>query len=157
MEGKASAYEFPENRVARGGATARVSDCVREAMVFFELAPGTPLDKASLSMRIGASRYPIWALARLQAEGLVEIQPQRGSIASRIRLADAHENMFVRRSLEIEAVRQLAGRIASRTLAALNRNLRYQKSAFEVDDGPDFHQLDLEFHDILSVPLAFRR
>src|SRR4051794_33011611 len=157
MEAKASAYEFPENiRSPRGGATARVSDFLREAIVSLDLAPGTPLDKAGLCMRLGVSRYPISeALARLQAEGLVEIQPQRGSIVSRIRLADAHENMFVRRSLEIEAVRQLAARIDARTLAALDRNLRYQKSAFEVDDGPGFHQLDLEFHEILLNALGY--
>src|SRR5262245_16544790 len=137
MEAKAKSYDFLENvRIpSRGGATLRVVDALREAIVSLELEPGTMLDKAALCERLGVSRFPISeALSRLQSEGLVEIQPQKGTIVSLIRLSDARENMFVRRSLETEAVRQLAGSISDDTLTALRRNLRYQKTAVDAGD-----------------------
>jgi DNA-binding GntR family transcriptional regulator len=158
MEAKAKSYAFLENvrTPSRGGATARVVEALREAIVSLELEPGSMLDKAALCERLGVSRFPVSeALSRLQAEGLVEIQPQRGTIVSLIRLSDAHENMFVRRSLEAAAVRELAGRIDDPTLAALKRNLRYQKAAVEAGDQPGFHKLDLEFHEILLDSLGF--
>ncbi len=115
MEAKAKSYDFLENVRApsRGGATARVIDALREAIISLELEPGTMIDKAALCDRLGFSRFPLSeALSRLQTEGLVEILPQKGTIVSLIRLSDARENMFVRRSLETEAVRLLAPRIA---------------------------------------------
>ncbi|MFL5260663.1 MAG: GntR family transcriptional regulator [Hyphomicrobiales bacterium] len=158
MEAKAPSYDFIESvrAPARGGATARVVDALREAIVSLELAPGTLIDKTALCERLGVSRYPISeALGRLQAEGLVEIQPQKGTIVSRIRFADVHENMFVRRSLEKEAVRELATRMKAETLSALERNLRYQTAAIEVNDERGFHKLDLEFHETLLSALGY--
>src|SRR4029079_17916151 len=149
MEAKAKSYDFLENVRAssRGGATARVVEALREAIVSLELKPGAMIDKAALCERLGVSRFPVSeALSRLQGEGLVEIQPQKGTIVSLIRLSDARENMFVRRSLETEAVRLLAPKIGDDTLTALKRNLRYQKSAVDAGDPAGFYNLDLGFH-----------
>jgi DNA-binding GntR family transcriptional regulator len=158
MEAKANSYDFLENirSPSRGGATVRVVEALREAIVSLELEPGSVIEKAALCDRLGVSRFPVSeALSRLQSEGLVEIQPQKGTIVSLIRLSDARENMFVRRSLEAEAVRELAARIDESTLTALKRNLRYQKAAVEAGDQPGFHKLDLEFHEILLNALGY--
>ena len=107
------------------------------------------------------SAYPAFpvseALSRLQAEGLVQIQPQRGSIVSLIRLADARENMFLRRSLEVEAVRNLAPLATKELCAALRWNLEEQKTAIAADDRSTFHALDLTFHDMLLDALGFHK
>lgn len=158
MEAKAKSYEFLDNirTPSRGGATLRVVEVLREAIVTLELEPGSMLDKAALCERLGVSRFPVSeALSRLQAEGLVEIQPQRGTIVSLIRFSDARENMFVRRSLEVEAVRELAPRIDETTLTALARNLRYQNAAVEAGDPQGFYKLDLQFHEILLDSLGY--
>jgi DNA-binding GntR family transcriptional regulator len=158
MEAKAKSYEFLENirTPSRGGATLRIVEVLREAIVTLELEPGSMLDKAALCERLGVSRFPVSeALSRLQAEGLVEIQPQRGTIVSLIRFSDAQENMFVRRSLEVEAVCELAPRVDEATLAALARNLRYQNAAVEAGDPQGFYKLDLEFHEILLDSLGY--
>jgi len=158
MEAKAKSYDFLENirTPTRGGATLRVVEVLREAIVSLELEPGSMLDKAALCERLGVSRFPVSeALSRLQAEGLVEIQPQRGTIVSLIRLSDAQENMFVRRSLEAAAVRELAPRIQEPTLTALARNVRYQNAAVTAGDKQGFHKLDLEFHEILLNALGY--
>ncbi|MBK8158674.1 MAG: GntR family transcriptional regulator [Rhodospirillaceae bacterium] len=160
MNLKAESYAFlgDVRGQTRGGATARVVAALREAIVSLELQPGTQLDKAALCQRLGVSRFPVSeALSRLQGEGLVEIRPQSGTIVSLIRLGDVRENLFLRRALESEAVRSLAREIQPDVLAALQRNIRYQKAAASAGDPAGFHKLDLEFHDIIFTALGFDR
>jgi DNA-binding GntR family transcriptional regulator len=142
----------------QGGATERIVDALREAIVTLEVSPGATLDKAQLSARFGVSRFPISeAFNRLKAEGLVEIRPQSGSTVSLIRLSDARENMFLRRALEGETMALLASRRDPDLLVEVERNLRYQKAAMEAADRPGFHRLDLEFHDLLVSAAGFPR
>ncbi len=140
------------------GATDRVVEALRAAIVTLEIAPGAILDKAELTARFGVSRFPIAeALNRLKGEGLVDIKPQSGSTVSLIRLADAQENMFLRRALEAETAAYLAAHPGAAPLVELDRNLRYQKAAIDADDRPGFHDLDLAFHDLLVGAVGYRR
>jgi DNA-binding GntR family transcriptional regulator len=160
MHGEAQGYGFLKNRgnVEPRGATNRVAEALREAIVSMDLRPGETLDKAAICARLGVSRFPVSeALTRLEAEGLVDIQPQRGTSVALIRLADTRENLFLRKALETEVVRSLAGQLDAATLAELKRNLRYQKSAAGADDRSGFHALDLEFHDLLLEAVRFPR
>jgi DNA-binding GntR family transcriptional regulator len=160
MIAKGKSYDFLENirGEKRGGATARVVEALRSAIVMHAFEPGAVLDKARLCERLGVSRFPVSeALARLQAQGLVEIQPQRGTTVSLIRLSDVRENMFLRKALEAEAVRSLARTIDGKTLAALDGNLAAQKRAAAGSDKQSFHALDLAFHDMLLTALGFPR
>lgn len=142
----------------RGGATERIVEALREAIVTLELTPGVVLDKAELAARFGVSRFPVSeALNRLKAEGLVEIRPQSGSTVSLIRLSDVRENMFLRRALEGETMALLAARRDHDLLVEVERNLRYQKAAMDAGDRPGFHRLDLEFHDLLVSAVGFPR
>lgn len=157
---KASPYAFLGSleQSGRGGTTDRVQALLREAIVGFDLQPGADIDKQAICERLGVSRFPVSeALGRLQAEGLVEILPQRGTRVTRIRLADVRQNTFIRRALEAEAVRVLARAPTPALFAALDRSLRYQRSAVEAEDRRGFHVLDLEFHQILLDALAFTR
>jgi DNA-binding GntR family transcriptional regulator len=160
MIAKGKSYDFLENIRAekRGGATARVVDVLRNAIVMHAFEPGAPLDKARLCEKLGVSRFPVSeALARLKAEGLVDIQPQRGTTVSLIRLSDVRENMFLRKALEVEAVKSLAGTIDDAVLDRLNDNLAAQKQVATGGDKQDFHSLDLAFHDTLLSALGFPR
>jgi DNA-binding GntR family transcriptional regulator len=159
MELEAETYPFLDRvRSQRGGATSRVFEILKEAIVSLELPPGAPIDKTAVCERLSVSRFPVSeALSRLQAEGLVDIQPQRGTSVALIRLADAKENMFLRRALEAAAMLALAPVVSKDTLAALHRNIRYQKAAVKADDRAGFHKLDIEFHEILLEALRFPR
>jgi DNA-binding GntR family transcriptional regulator len=160
MIAKGKSYDFLENirGEKRGGATARVVEALRNAIVMHAFEPGAALDKAKLCEKLGVSRFPVSeALARLQAQGLVEIQPQRGTTVSLIRLSDVRENMFLRKALEAEAARHLAGTIDGDTLNRLHANLADQKQVAAEGDKQDFHALDLAFHDTLLSALGFPR
>ena len=158
MGAKEKTYDFLDSvkTPQRGGATARVVEALREAIASLELPPGAFLDKAALCARLGVSRFPVSeALSRLQVEGLVQIQPQRGSIVSLIRLADARESMFLRRALEVEAVRTLAPIATADLRASLRKNLGQQAVALAAYDRPAFHALDLDFHEMILDALGF--
>ena len=153
-------YEFlePGRAVARAGATSRVCDALREAIVSLEFRPGEALDKQAIALRLGVSRFPVGeAMTRLSAEGLVDVIPQSGSRVSLIKISDARENMFLRRALEAEAVRRLAPIGDPALIAALRQNLGYQRAAIVSNDSLGFHRFDLNFHAILLDWLGFER
>lgn len=140
------------------GATARVHAALREAIVQLDLKPGEFLDKQAIAARMGVSRFPVGeAMNRLAAEGLVDIIPQSGSRVALIKISDTRENMFLRRALEVETVRRLAGQASPALLAQLSSNMRYQKAAIEAKDLKGFHGFDLAFHALLQDHLGFER
>jgi DNA-binding GntR family transcriptional regulator len=145
-------------RQGRGGTVQRVQDVIRDAIVHLDLPPGTAIDKVALCARLGVSRFPVSeALGRLAAEGLVEVLPQRGTRVARIDLADCRQAMFIRRALEIAAVRNVAPRADAGLLTSLDRNLRDQEGALGADYSSRFHQLDLEMHELMLGFLGYER
>jgi DNA-binding GntR family transcriptional regulator len=153
-------YKFLVNAAApqRGSVTQSVTDQLRHAIVTLELKPGEILDKGAICERLGVSRFPVSeALARLQAEGLVEIMPQRGSMVSRVRIGDVVEYMLIRKALESEAVRALVPRATPDVLRELEANLAEQTKAAKRGDRETFHAYDVEFHEILFEALRFPR
>src|SRR4029078_8088925 len=144
MTAKGKSYDFLENIRAekRGGATPRVGEELRNAIVTHAFEPGAILDKAKLCERLGVSRFPVSeALARLQEQVRVSIQPQRGTTVSLIRLTDVRENMFLRKALEVETVKNLAGTIDDITIARLNTNLLSQKQVAAAGDKQNLTHL----------------
>jgi DNA-binding GntR family transcriptional regulator len=142
----------------RGSVTQSVTEQLRNAIVTLELKPGEVLDKGLICERLGVSRFPVSeALARLQAEGLVEIMPQRGSMVSRVRIGDVVEYMLIRKALESEAVRALVARKPAGIDEELQANLAEQARAAKRGDREAFHRNDLEFHEILFAALSFDR
>jgi DNA-binding GntR family transcriptional regulator len=141
-----------------GNATERVLAAIRESIVELEFLPGTIIDKAALCSRFGVSRFPVSdALTRLQAEGLVDILPQRGTRVARIRMSDLTEAMFIRRPLEVEMVRTLAPEASDALISELEMNVDYQTITIERGDPRAFHRLDLAFHELMLRELGFPR
>jgi len=160
MSATPGSYDFLDRGSApgRSGATERVHHVLREAIVSLDLRPGTALDKPAIAAKLGVSRFPVGeAMNRLAAEGLVEIVPQSGSRVTLIRLADARENMFLRRAIEVAAVRALAEAAGADLIEALLQNLHYQAAAIESGDEAGFHGFDLGFHALLLDTLGFDR
>lgn len=141
-------------QLPRGAITGFVTVTLRKAIVSLELPPGVTVDKPALCTRLSVSRSPVSeALARLQAEGLIEIRPQRGSTVSRIFLADLEQYLFIRLALETEAARTLAARVTPHLLVRLEDNLDRQRAAVEREACSDFDALDHTFHEILFQAL----
>ena len=65
--------------------------------------------------------------------------------------------MFLRRALEVETVRSIAGTASPALIEALRSNLRYQRAAIDAQDLKGFHGFDLAFHAALQDQLGFER
>src|SRR3712207_681456 len=137
MLDKRETYGFlaPLERGRRGHATERVERALRQAIVALDFAPGAFIDKAIVCERLGVSRFPVSeALGRLATEGLVEILPQRGTRAARIRLSEVVEAMMIRRALEGMVTETAAERLPEHARLALARNLAAQEAAVHEGD-----------------------
>ena len=131
---------------------------LKQAITRGELPPGAAIDKAALCLRFGVSRLPVTtAVHRLAYEGLVLIEPQKGSYVSRIRLDDVLQWMMARCAIEAEVAAEAARRLPAEAEAALARNLRYQEAAVESADFDGFLQLDVGFHQMLTEGLGLNR
>ncbi len=148
----------PIERFKRGNATEKVERALRQAVVGLDFAPGEFIDKAAVCRRLGVSRFPVSeALGRLATDGLVEILPQRGTRAARIRLAEVVEAMLIRRALETMVAETAARRLPEAERAALAENLAEQEAAVESGDRARFYALDLAFHETLVAGLGLAR
>src|SRR6218665_981717 len=160
MKPDASPYPFLSTPSAptRGNVTVFVTDTLRQAIVGLDLRPGEVIDKGAICERLGVSRFPVSeALARLQAEGLVDILPPRGSTVSLVRIADVLEYMLIRKALEAEAVRVVTGNPSPELVETLQRNMSYQRAAEAINDRNGFHERDLEFHDLIFGDMRFSK
>src|SRR5690242_3616140 len=129
---KRKRYDFlgPLERGARGHTTEKVEASLRTAIVGLDIAPGEFIDKGAVCTALGVSRFPVSeALTRLAAEGLVEILPQRGSRAARIRLPEIRESMLIRRALEGMVAEAAATHLPPAAIEALRANLDAQQDA----------------------------
>jgi len=142
----------------RGRLAANVEAAMRTAILNLEFEPGAMLEKQAICEQFGVSRSPVAAaMARLAAEGLVEVLPQRGTRVTRIVLGDLQEHLFIRTALETETVCRLAAVASAVLLDALAVNLKQQRGAIDSSNAAAFHGLDLQFHEILLNALGLPR
>src|SRR5690606_18220103 len=83
--------------------------------------------------------------------------PQRGSTVSLVRISDVLEYMLIRKALEAEAVRVVAGKHSDELVESLDRNIGYQRAAAAAADQKGFHERDIEFHDIIFGDMSFTK
>jgi DNA-binding GntR family transcriptional regulator len=134
----------------RGSGGSKVDQAyvaLKQAIVSGALAPQTPIDKNEWCAAFEVSRLSITtAINRLAFEGLVVVEPQRGSYVARIRLEDVKQWMLMRRALEMEVVAACATRMPGPAVENLGQNLAYQQAAISSGDLQGFHELDTRFH-----------
>lgn len=127
----------------------RVYSYLRRRIRELDIPPGTPLRKNEIAVECGVSRAPVSeAIARLAAEGLVDIFPQNGSFVSPMRPEDIREALFIRTALEIEAIKVVAQIADAALLDKLDQNIREQSEALAQDklDPVRYDDLDEMFH-----------
>lgn len=84
---------------------------LRDDILSWRLAPGTPLSEIELAARLGVSRTPLRAaLARLALEGLVDTSRGRTGIVPDVSAASVAELFELREALETQAARLAARR-----------------------------------------------
>jgi GntR family transcriptional regulator, rspAB operon transcriptional repressor len=138
--------DAPDRDRSRSGA-AFVCGVLREDILALRLTPGTVLSRQELQDRFGLSSTPVRdALTRLQEEGLVDIFPQHATVVSLIDVAMARQAQFLRRSIELEAVRTLALNPDAELIARLRSLVRQQSAFSELGEYEAFTRADQDFH-----------
>jgi DNA-binding GntR family transcriptional regulator len=131
-------------------AAPQVLEQLRAAILSLELAPGTVLVRQELADRFGVSQTPVReALLRLSEEGLVDVFPQHATLVSRIDIAAAREAHFLRRSIELELVHQLALQAPTGLIDQLKAIIAQQAALSVAQRYGDFVEADRAFHRLM--------
>jgi DNA-binding GntR family transcriptional regulator len=102
-----------------------VLERLRALILTGEYGPDERLIEEQLAERLGVSRTPVrQALTMLEAEGLVEITPNRGATVCSFSIEDVWDIYDLRAVLEGHAARRAAGRIERRELERLRELAR---------------------------------
>lgn len=141
-----------------GSLAQKVYASLKEAILSIAYRPGEILRKAEICAELGVSRSPVAeAVARLQAEALVDVIPQAGTFVARFSLAEIREGAFLREALELHAIDLVARTITPDQIAQLRRNLRFQEVLVAEGDTAGFYRLDSEMHEAILSFTGHRR
>ena len=133
-----------------GSLALRTYLTLREAIIALAFRPGEALRKPEICDALGVSRSPVSeAIARLAAEGLVDVVPQAGTFVARFSMDEIREGAFLREAIELAGIEALASIITDDQLVQLRRNIRVQEALVQDGDVAGFYQLDAEFHALL--------
>ena len=89
------------------------------------------------------------ALLRLSEEGLVDVFPQHATLVSRIDIAAARQAHFLRRSIELELVHQLALEAPAGLVEQMKATIAQQAALSAAQRYGDFVGADRAFHRLM--------
>lgn len=124
---------------------------IKDNIMGLGLKPGELVSEIDLATKLSMSRTPIReVLIRLKSERLIEVRPQIGTYVSLIDWKLVGEAIFVRCTLEKEALKQACLDFDKKALAQMEESLtRQQAIADRSDQLLEFHELDKAFHKLL--------
>lgn len=126
---------------------ALVEERLREAIMFGELGLGEAISEDRLASMLGVSRTPVReALTALQLQGLVVIQPQRGSFVFQPSDDDLAEICEYRLFIESQAMTLAAARAPVETIAMLEATQSHMDVAERAGDFAAAAKADAAFH-----------
>ena len=129
---------------------ARVADILRERIVRGQLAPGDRIVERRLSAELEVSRTPVReALKLLEADGLIEINRNRGAQVTGYSAEEARNLFDVIAVLEGLAAQRLAETIAPALLARFEGLHAEMKSHFRHRDIDPYFDTNSAIHDLV--------
>jgi DNA-binding GntR family transcriptional regulator len=151
---------FAVAKILQGGrlpltrnASVAATELIREAIIDGRLEPGRRLKEEEVASELGISRTPVReALLILQAQGLVELTPNRGASVRSYETAEIEDMYQLRALLEGYAARRAAVRMKRRDIARLRQSCERFSRLRAADDVVDLIKENLAFHNtILEV------
>ena len=144
--------------LASAPRTSLSRDCferLRAAILSGELAAGAALPEAATAAKLGVSRVPVReALAKLEAQGLVEVDASGRASVRRFSAEDVHELLSLRAAYQTLAARRAAERATEADLARLRELVAKTRAA---KDLSELSALDAAFHDVIVEIARHRR
>ena len=130
--------------------SSAVTQLLRQSLDRGRWASGSPLRQEEIAAEFGVSRVPVReALFQLQAEGLVQMVPNKGMYVRTASEADLREWFRLRMLVECD---MLAEAVPLHTAATLNRVETVQAALDKAQAVADWIAGDREFHEALYAP-----
>lgn len=134
-------------------AVDRVTEQLRADVLDGTLAPGERIGEANVAANLGVSRTPVReALGRLAAEGLLELQPNRGARVATWSSEELNDIFELRLQLEPRAARLATSRIGTQRLDELSRLAEYMLDVGrpgKTQQMDKLHTANRQFHDLV--------
>ena len=129
----------------------RVAERLREDIRSGRLAPGQRLVEAELTRRHEVSRGPVReALARLQSEGLVTIEPNRGASVRRMDRQELKDLFWLRARLSGDAAALAAKRVAGGEGETAMREELARQHALRGAGLAPYTEANVRFHELID-------
>ena len=125
-------------------------DSIRQLIVGGELPMGAQLSEATLAAQLGISKTPVReALLRLRVDGLIDIQPQRGTFVFSLTPRQVEEICVFREAIEVAAIKLAMEGRRPEMVKALQANVREMAFARKTGNWKAIRQLDETFHEAI--------
>jgi DNA-binding GntR family transcriptional regulator len=131
-----------------------VYDTLKAKIFSRHFAPGERLNLAELEQQMGVSRTPLKdAVNRLVIEGLIQVEPRKGTFVSNPTPREIAESFDVRRALELYAVKLAAERVSEDQLCQLRDRVEELRRMVDFEDWSriyqDYVHLDHQLHRLI--------
>ncbi|HME05849.1 MAG TPA: GntR family transcriptional regulator, partial [Bryobacteraceae bacterium] len=118
---------------------------IKEYILADRLDESSRLTEEFLSSQLGISKSPIReACNRLEAEGLIRIEPRRGAYLRTLTVKEISDVYDLREALEVHAVR--TAQITPKLLENLKQGIARMKEFLAANDKVHYIEEDVEFH-----------
>lgn len=125
----------------------QAADHIRKRIVDGDVRLGQALSESDFAQQLGVSKTPVReAFLRLKTEGLVDIQPQRGTFVFNLHPSELEKLISVRTMLETSALQSAIRRDAEGLGRALAAIATAMKTAATARGGGRYRELDRKFH-----------
>lgn len=120
---------------------------IYDAIMEHRLPAGTKLTEEGLGDIYGLARHSVRrVLARLAADGLVDIEKNRGAHIASPGDKEAYEMFELRQALEALVMQKLIGKSGHTSYAGLRELVARERDAYMRGDRPQWIRLSAEFH-----------
>ncbi|HSO27758.1 MAG TPA: GntR family transcriptional regulator, partial [Anaerolineales bacterium] len=131
---------------------------LRAAIVSGKIKPGERLVETDIAKQMAVSRIPIReALSKLEQEGLVLRQPNKGCFVITFSEQDVLEVCSLRASLESMAFEWAIPKMTAQDIADLQALVERQERAIRMEDYDELAQLDMHFHEFICIKADHHR
>jgi len=141
----------PESAIPRQSLPSAVADKLRDRIIRGEIAEGTQLRQDAIATQYQVSRVPVReALRQLDAEGLINIVPNRGAVVPALSPDDIEELFSIRSLLEPEVLKRSIPHLTEEDFSQAEAILKTFVNELRRDDHvSSWGRLNWQFHSTL--------
>ena len=149
--------QAPLLKIEKTAASLRqlVIERLREAVISGSLSPGQRLTERELTESLGVSRTVVReALRQLEAEGLIEVIPNRGPVVRTLTAEEAEDIYRIRAVLQGLAAKEFVAHATPEQIETLDAALADVIAAYDAGDAERTVETKTHFYDVLYAGAA---